>query len=148
ALLPLVLEHYELKSIREIRNVIYADGFTRDQVSEIAPEVVRIAGMDDIAYGIVTGAGEKLATIALGTIQQVHPPGDDVDVYPTGGVFGAGPLITDPFRKRLARQWPTATIREPRFPPVAGALIQAIRTLGIDITPDLRDRIGQTIPLR
>ena len=144
-LLPFVCQHYGLDSMREIIRVIYADSFARDQVSSIAPEIVRIAGYDAVAREIVTTAGQKLAEIALAAIRLLHPEGHSVDVYPTGGVFAAGALITEPFALRLSREWPAATIREPRFPPVVGALLQAVKSLGDEITPALLDRIERTL---
>ncbi|HWV23607.1 MAG TPA: BadF/BadG/BcrA/BcrD ATPase family protein [Thermomicrobiales bacterium] len=146
ALLPFVCDHYRLDSVREIIRVIYADGFQRGQVSGIAPDVVRIAETDDVARQIVTDAGEKLAEIVLATVRNLYEEGDAVAVYPTGGVFAAGQRITGPFASRIADGWPTAQIRTPRFAPVVGALIQAIRALGDDITPELLDRIERTLP--
>ena len=143
-LLPFVREHYGLDSVREIVKVIYADGFTRDQVANIAPEVVRIAQTDPVAHQIVTGAGEKLAGIVLATARQIHEPGDPVDVYPTGGVFAAGELIHDPFQSRILAEWPEARIHPPRFTPVYGALIMAIRALDGDISPATIARIEST----
>lgn len=146
ALLPFIREHYGLDSVREIIRVIYADGFTRDQVSTIAPDIVRLAATDDVARQVVTGAGGKLAEIVLATIRRLHEPGSPVSVYPTGGVFAAGPLITGPFESAILAAWPTATILQPRFAPVVGALIQAIRNLDGDITPAVLDRIAATLP--
>lgn len=145
-LLPFVREHYGLESAREIIKIIYADGFTRDQVSGIAPDVVRIARDDTVARQIVARAGEKLANIVISTIRQIHQTDDAVDVYPTGGVFAAGPLLTEPFETCIAGSWPTATIREPRMPPVAGALIQAIRVLGNEVSPPMLRHIKETLP--
>lgn len=145
ALLPFVCQHYGLDSVREIIRVIYADTFTRDQVSSIAPDIVHIAGHDAVARNIVTSAGHKLAEIALATIRLLHPPGTAVPVYPTGGVFAAGPLIMQPFAARLAEEWPEVVIAVPRFPPVVGALLQARKSLGDEITPDTLDRIERFI---
>jgi glucosamine kinase len=145
ALLPFVCQHYGLDSVREIIRVIYADTFTRDQVSSVAPEIVRIAGHDAVAQEIVTTAGQKLAEIALAAIRILYPEGHSVDIYPTGGVFAAGALITEPFDLCLSREWPTAIIREPRFTPVVGALLQAVKSVGDEITPALLDRIERTL---
>lgn len=146
-LLPFVMDHFGLTSMRQIVRVLYGPDFTRDKVSAIAPDVVRVARDDAIARQIVTSAGEKLADITLGSIRQLYRAGDAVSVYPTGGVFAAGPLITEPFHATLMRGWPTATVQTPRFAPVVGALIQAYRSLGDEITPALLDRIEQSLLL-
>lgn len=144
-LLPFVLKHFGLTSVREIVRILYGPDFTRDKVSAIAPDVVRIGRDDAVAREIVTSAGEKLAGITLGTIRQLCRPGETVNVYPTGGVFAAGPLITEPFHATLMQGWPTTTIRPPRFDPVVGALLQAFRALGDEMTPSLLDGIEKSL---
>ena len=116
-LLPLILRHYHLDSIRDIVRVIYDARFARDQVSVLAPDVVRLARAGDrVAVDIVRTGGERLAGIALGVARQLHQPGDPVTVYPTGGVFTAGELVTSPFKRRLTSAWPAVAIAAPRFP--------------------------------
>ena len=146
ALLPFLCNHFKLESIREIIKIIYAQGFSRDQVSGIAPDVVRIGQDDPVAHEIIISAGQKLGDIALATIQRLHCQGEGVDVFPTGGIFSAGSIIAEPFQHTILSQWPEATMREPRFPPVVGAYMQAIRMLGDDVSPALLDRMEQTLP--
>ncbi len=136
-LLPFVLEHYGIPGIRHIVGMLYGPSFTRDQVAGIAPEVVRISGQDAVARGIVTEAGELLAGLAVAVATQLVPAGSPVDVYPTGGVFGAGPLVTTPFREALGKGWPEATLRDPQFAPVYGALFRAYQAMDVAITPEL-----------
>jgi glucosamine kinase len=136
-LLPFVLEHYGLPTIRHIVEIIYAPDFTRDRIAGIAPDVARIAATDAVAREIVTLAGRKLARLATAVSRQLYPSGHPVDVYPTGGVFSAGPLVMEPFEAALREGWPNATIREPQFSPVFGALFQAYRLMGVEKTPEL-----------
>lgn len=131
ALLPAVLEHFGIPSIREIMRILYDASFTRDRVSRIAPIVADCAMSGDrVAMEIMTTAGARLGEIALGAIRQLDPSDETVSVYPTGGVFAAGPILTEPFQVTITTGWPTARIRQPRFPPVVGALIHAFRELG------------------
>lgn len=137
ALLPFVLDHYNLPTIRHLHTFIYADTFTRPMVSGITVDVAQLAKTDDVARAIVTDAAKRLANMVVATIRQIHQPGSDVDVYPTGGVFRAGELITRPFAAALLGEWPEATIRRPRFEPVFGALIRGYQEAGIEISPAL-----------
>lgn len=146
ALLPMILAHYQLTTIRDIIRIVYDAGFTRDQVSALAPDVVRLArDGDEVAADIVHTGGDRLAGIALGVARQLYKQGDPVTVYPTGGVFAAGDLIATPFRSRLTAEWPTAVIGEPRFPPVAGALIQVWKALGDPVTAERLANITDTL---
>jgi glucosamine kinase len=137
ALLPFMLGHFAIPTIRHIVEIIYGPEFTRDQIANLAPEVVRIAETDAVARRIVTTAARHLANLALAVARRLLPAGTPVDIYPTGGVFGAGPLITEPFRDALRDGWPESTIRTPQFAPVYGALFEAYRLMGIERTPDL-----------
>lgn len=143
ALLPFVLEHYQLPSIRHIVSVIYGADFRRDVVSGIAVDVAELAETDAVAAGIVDRAGEVLAGMAVATIRQIHGDGEAVDVYPTGGVFRSRRVMAS-FDHTLAELWPTATIRQPRFAPVYGALLRAYQQAGVEITPELLDRLRET----
>lgn len=136
-LLPMVLEHYDIPTIRHIVAILYGPDFTRDKVSGLASKVTALAESDDTARSIVRKAGWQLAGLALATIRQMQPPGTPVDIYPTGGVFSAGKHLTDPFKQRIADTWPEATIREPQFDPVFGALFRAYQAGAIELTPEL-----------
>jgi len=148
ALLPLVIDHYGLTTVRDIIRIIYDAGFTRDKVSVLAPEVVRLAREgDDVAAEIIRTGSEKLATIALGVARQLYQPGEPVTVYPTGGVFAAGDLVMTPFIDRLSSEWPTAVVSKPRFPPVVGVLIQVWKTSGDPITAERLAKVEETLPV-
>lgn len=137
ALLPFVLNHFRLPTIRHIVEILYGPDFTRDKVAGIAPEVARIAGEDPVAQRIVGEAGVRLAGLVLAVARRLFAAGETVDIYPTGGVFGAGPLVIEPFRTTLMGGWPEARIRDPQFPPVFGALFQAYKAMGVEITPEI-----------
>lgn len=148
-LLPMVLAHYGIGTIREIIRILYRGDFRRDEVSTLTPKVVALAEAGDaVAHTIVLTAGTRLGEIALGTIRQLHSPGDPAVVFPTGGVFTAGPLITDTFAKTIATGWPTATVESPRFPPVIGAYLKALEKAGIAITAPLLNALDRSIASR
>jgi N-acetylglucosamine kinase-like BadF-type ATPase len=131
ALEALVMAELGLAAMRDVMRVVYAAGFPRDRIARLAPKVADAARAgDSVARRIMTSSGEQLAELALAAIRQIHEPGEAVPVYLTGGVFQAGDLVRAPFRAALHLGWPDAEPREPRFPPVAGALILARRAAG------------------
>jgi N-acetylglucosamine kinase-like BadF-type ATPase len=133
ALEAVVMEHFELRQMREITRIVYRAGFSRDRISLLSPKVVVAAQAgDEAAIGILSYAGEELAMIALGVIRQLFSPGEEVTVYLTGGVFTAGDLLLDPFRHQLREGWPETEAVMPRFPPAVGGLIVAARAAGIE----------------
>jgi N-acetylglucosamine kinase-like BadF-type ATPase len=144
ALLPFMLEHYGIPTIRHIVEMLYGPAFTRDQVAGISPEVVRIAERDEVARAIVTTAGERLAGLAIAVAEQLGVAREPVDVYPTGGVFNAGPLVMEPFRGTIGMAMPAATVREPRFAPVYGALFRAYQAMGVEISGEVLGNLKGT----
>jgi glucosamine kinase len=145
-LLPMVLEHYGIGSIREIIRIIYDKDFLREQVSTLAPQVIRLAAAGDpVAAAIVRTGAERLSDLALGTIHQLHQPGDAVVVYPTGGIFDAGALISRPFTARLRTEWSTAVVMPSQFPPVVGAFLQALKKAGRPVTAEVRNNLAQSL---
>lgn len=149
ALLPMVLDHYGIETIRQIIRIIYDREFLREQISVLAPDVFAVAATGDpVACEIVRTGAERLAGLALGSIRQLHHPGDDVSVFPTGGIFSAGPIITDRFDATITSAWPTATIESPRFPPVVGAYLQALLHAGLPISDEIRQRLDTSLERR
>jgi N-acetylglucosamine kinase-like BadF-type ATPase len=149
ALTPMILDHYGLEEIRHIRRLLYVADFSRDTVSTIAPKVVAIARDGDaVAREIVQTGARLLGDIAVATIRQIHVPDDIVPVFPTGGVFRAGEIVNEPFAATIAAGWPTATIAQPRFPPVIGAYLKALEAAGTPATPALLARLDAGIRAR
>ena len=147
ALEGIVREHFGIGRMREIPRVVYREGFSREHISLLAPRVTLAArDGDDAARRIMTTAGEELARLALGVIRQLFPAGHGVAIYLTGGVFGAGAVLLDPFRAALHAGWPSAEARPPRFPPAVGALILAVRALGQATDEVWLDAVAASLP--
>jgi N-acetylglucosamine kinase-like BadF-type ATPase len=49
------------------------------------------------------------------------------EIYCTGGVFKAGPVLLNPFKRELRKNVPRFVLRHPRFEPVIGAFILALK---------------------
>lgn len=146
-LLGLVRVHFGVMHLRDLIPIIYDAGFTRDRIAALAPAVVALAQDGDAeAIRVMTEAGYELAMLAVGAARQLFP-GETipVDVYPTGGVFRAGELLLGPFRATLGQR-PGLIVHTPRFPPVAGAVIQAKRGLDEPVDERWLRRIGATMP--
>lgn len=147
ALLATVVEHFDLPMVRHITRVVYRAGFQRDRISLLAPKVAAAAGEGDAsAIRIMAEAGEELALTALGVIRQLFQPGSAVDVYLTGGVFSAGEFLLAPMRAALRGEWPTAEVREPRFPPAVGGLILAARSLDVPVDEPWLGSVAASLP--
>ncbi len=146
SLTTVVREHFDIATLRTIPRVVYRAGFAREQISLLAPAVSEAARTGDVvARRIMATAGEELACTAVGVMRQLFQGGEDVTVYLTGGVFGAGECLLSPFRQALRAQWASATSRLPRFPPAVGGLILAARALGQAPDASWLEMIGETL---
>lgn len=146
ALDTVVRDAFGAATIREVAREVYRAGFSREKISLLAPAVAAAAEAGDAtARQIMTSSGEELALSVLAVVRRLYQPGEAVTVYPTGGVFKAGDLVTGPLRAALARGWPHATIQPPRFPPVVGALILARRSAGRDADAAWLARVAATL---
>lgn len=147
ALLPFILDHYDLAQIRDIIRIIYAEGFRRDQIATIARDVIQIAREGDaVAAEIVATGASRLGDTALGVARQLNTDGETITVYPTGGIFAARDLIREPFAARIREGWSQARVVDPQFPPAVGAVIQVWKTMGESVSPDRLTRIAETLP--
>lgn len=127
----LVRAHFSLDTMYEIKRIVYHADFSRDRISHLAPLVMRAAAdKDGVAQAIVHEAAEALARLGSAVASQIAEPGEEIPVYPTGGVFEAGDTILAPFATYLQRGWPGSDIRLPALPPVIGSLIEAQRAAG------------------
>lgn len=137
AILPFVLQHFDIPTIRHLHGILYNEDFRRPMVSGLTVDIARLAESDEVARGIMTTAAELLATMVVATIRQIHTAGEPVNVYPTGGVFRAGALVMVPFEAGITAEWPEAQVTEPHFEPVFGALIRAYQQAGIEVSESL-----------
>jgi N-acetylglucosamine kinase-like BadF-type ATPase len=141
----IVLDHFEIETMRLITRIVYLAGFSRERISLLAPKVAQAAGAGDAAsITIMTGAGIDLARMALGVIRQLFAPGDSVAVYLTGGVFGAASILLDQFTAELRAGWPEP--RLPRYEPAVGGLILAARAAGVTVDGAWLRAVAASLP--
>ena len=118
-----------LASVRDIVSGIYSGAITRVQVAALARTVAEAAHTEDsIASAILMRAGGALAQLAHGVSERLFSQADaEFPVVPVGGLWAAGPILTDVFERSLKRFAPLAVVTDPRQSPVAGAVLRAQR---------------------
>jgi N-acetylglucosamine kinase-like BadF-type ATPase len=133
ALRELLLAGAEARDAHELMHRCYTDEYPRARVASLAVLVDRAAGAGDaVAQEILKGAAQSLATL-LGAVRgQLFRPGETVQVSSTGGVFRSH-VLRERFRM-LAELEDGNRLAPPRYPPAAGALIEAFRAAGVECT--------------
>jgi N-acetylglucosamine kinase-like BadF-type ATPase len=86
---------------------------------------------DPQAGAIYAAAGRELAAIVLATRRALRPPAQrTLDVSYSGGVFGSGEAVLEPFARALEESGQPLRLTTPRFSPGVGAALFAARCHG------------------
>jgi N-acetylglucosamine kinase-like BadF-type ATPase len=111
------------------------EAMTRDEVAALCPVVVKVAQSGDWkAIAILEGAGRELGRLGAAVIHRLGLGDAKFAVVPFGGVFKAGELILGSFRETIHATAPNAVIIQPKFQPMVGAVLLALK--GIDVAID------------
>lgn len=130
ALEDVIRETFGLNEVRDITRLVYAQGFSRATLANLAPSVAALAGAgDDIARGIMADAGRELGRAAVAVARKLGMA--EPMVHTAGGVFSAGEMVLVPFQKTVQTSIPRARISPAHYPPVVGALLLARRLKGL-----------------
>jgi N-acetylglucosamine kinase-like BadF-type ATPase len=102
---------------------------TRDSIAAIAQLVTRAAQEGDAAaIRIFDSAANELAAVVDAVRRALDfAPDEIVPLSYSGGVFHAGALILDPFRRHLAARCPKFDLRAPLLSPSIGAAVYAAK---------------------
>lgn len=145
-LLPAILDFMAVADLNALRAKIHYETPERPEIARIAGVVGNLAAEGDaVAQGIMAAAGQELAMAALAVLIRLSMWAEPSPVALVGGVFQAGEVVMEPFRAALHEESPLACIVTPRFPPVVGSLLLALRELGISSTPQVFRQIEDTL---
>jgi len=134
ALEELIRETFKLNEVRDITRVVYAKGFSRAGIANLAPSVAALAVDGDVvAREIMASAGQELGRAAVAVARKLGLT--DPTVYTAGGVFDADEIVCGPFRQAVQDSIPHATVRPASYPPIVGALLLARRLRGLSDDP-------------
>jgi glucosamine kinase len=132
-LLPRVLELLGLASMDDVMHRVYVEGMTRSSIAALAPTVVRLAEEGEPACSalLTEGARELVRCVEAAAARLPATPGPLLVTY-SGGLLGPGSALLARLTEELRRALPTATLVSPLLPPVLGACLLALTSLGID----------------
>lgn len=123
------------RSANELMHRFYTRGYPRARIAGYATLVDRVAREGDpIALEILHGAAQHLARLAAAVRRQLFSAGEPALVCYIGGVFEST-IVLERFRA-LVELEEGNRCSPPRYPPEAGALLEAYRAAGL--APELR----------
>ena len=67
------------------------------------------------------------------------------DVVMTGSMFEGGAMLIEPMRETIRKVAPKAGLIRLSVPPVIGAIMLGLETVGFQITPEIRKTMNESI---
>ena len=138
-----------MATLEELPARIRADRLDWTAIRDRLPPLLFDAALegDGVARRLVVRIGEEVGTTAATIIERLGMHEMDVEVVLGGSVFkGNGPLLMETIAARVQRAAPRVRIIRPEFPPVVGAVFQALRRLGIEVDAQVRANVRATLP--
>jgi N-acetylglucosamine kinase-like BadF-type ATPase len=140
---PEVFAHLEAPDLKTIYDRYHAGHISRATIAGLAVPVAAQAEQGDaVAQQILSRAAQELASMVSAVVRRLWPEGESVVVCPVGGLFRAGKPLLDPFRAALSATASAASLEQPRFPPVLGAVILALERLAVPLTDAVFETLG------
>ncbi|MEM0226314.1 MAG: BadF/BadG/BcrA/BcrD ATPase family protein [Thermofilaceae archaeon] len=146
ALTTRILEALGISSPDEILRKLYVEKMSISDVAKLAPIVTELASAGDaVARRIVEEAAKHLALHVVALVDKLSMRGEQpIKVATVGGVFRAGPVILEPFKRHLEEQFKVELIK-PELPPVAGALLLAYLLDGVEVEGTIVENLRSSL---
>ncbi|NPV67698.1 MAG: ATPase [Anaerolineae bacterium] len=146
-LMDAVPGYFGAGDLHALHTLIYSGAVSRPQIAALARVVSQAAADGDgVARMLLAEAGQALARAALAVLARLEMLESGMAVYPTGGVFQAGPLLLEPFAASLRDASPCSSVRQAAFAPVVGALLLALQQAGVSISGTTIEAIRASLP--
>ncbi|HYH01549.1 MAG TPA: BadF/BadG/BcrA/BcrD ATPase family protein [Bacillota bacterium] len=137
----------ERAGLSQIVRQIYQQDQGHRQLAVFSQLVTREAHAGDrVALGIIKRAAWELSTAARAVLKQLALEPGSATVIITGGIFDSEPLLAKLFIRYLNRRAPGFSIARPRFKPVVGALLLALKQINGNLSEALVRQMEATLP--
>jgi N-acetylglucosamine kinase-like BadF-type ATPase len=141
-----ILSFYGETSLRAVASRIYGFELERPEIAALAPVVMEEADAGDpVARRVVDEAAEEL-TVLLEAVAVAAGFTEERErvIVAAGGVLRPGSLLWRELARLIALRLPGFRLIAPRFPPVIGAFVLALRLAGVPIDDNVTDRIDRS----
>jgi len=127
-LVQAVLDHFDIRHLRDLINIVYNPQCTPAVLAGFAPQVLSLAkDGDEVAGEILRREADVLITQAS-SLLQAHPDVNVVGIH--GGIFQHNPWVGEKFSSRLQATTPNVHVIWPEYPPEVGAVMYAFKQKG------------------
>ena len=131
---PLLLEATGIRDMMDAVRRFYTTEFPRHRIAGYAKLVDQAAQSgDEVALRILDYAAHELATITCAVRDRLFRSDESVNVAYVGGVFRSA-MLREKFAAEMQARGKN-NVGPPRYGPTVGALIEALRSVGIHEEP-------------
>jgi N-acetylglucosamine kinase-like BadF-type ATPase len=140
-LLPALLTHYGESSIAKVVEKIHFEEIELDPHA-LCPLVFDVAARGDaVALAEIERLVEEIVLLSTVSLKKLDLMDEPVDIVLGGGVLtNTGETVVAPVRERVLKQAPLAQVRVVDVPPVVGAALLGLDTIGASPGAELRLR--------
>lgn len=126
---------------------IYQQNHGQRQLAGFAPFVTRAANAGDrVALSILKRAALELSQAGRAVLQKLDWAPGSAQVIITGGLFDTDQLLRELFTTYIKRFMPDVMISRPRFKPVVGAVLLALKQVNGALTDAVVRRVEAGLP--
>ncbi len=130
-LTEMIRNYLKISNVEEVVPMIYSGTLTMADVSNLAKLVFEAGRKKDrIANIILTEAGKELGLLAYAVIKRLKFKGKNIDIGLIGGIFKEKEYLLKSIRSVIPYN---INFKEPRFPPVVGALLMGLKNINEEI---------------
>lgn len=146
ALVELVPRLYGKASLRDVASAMYGHELDRPEIAALAPLVLEAAVQGDTVAGeIVDMAAEEILRLLEATVRAAGFTEErERCIVATGGLMRPENPLWERLAALIDRRLPGYRLIAPRFPPVLGAFILALGTVGVPVDTAVIDRIDES----
>jgi N-acetylglucosamine kinase-like BadF-type ATPase len=144
-----IKDHFMVNALPDVIQKIYEPGKARKAVAPLSQLVVKAADEGDkVAQDILLNAGKDMAKAIYGLLSKLfskklsdYQDSETTLLVLTGGVYQRSDLFIPTIQDELKTRGLRVEIILPQVPPVAGALVAALTSEGIDVTQSFLDQL-------
>lgn len=149
-----MLKGLRINDISDIMRRLYYDGFSgeghpmsKGELASLAPLVIEAAEKkDEVAGQILTQGVMELALMVQTVAKKLNFSNDSVQVVITGGTVRKSAYLKNLVHKEIKNMVTGSEICEPYFPPVAGAVLLALRLANAELNEKVFKNLEKTMP--
>lgn len=119
----LVLDYYQIRSIYDLKNIVYQKDYTKTKIADLAKLLdLALKQSDQVAHFILANNIGELLISLRPVVYKLNLSHRDFDLVLAGSLFSRQIIPFDTFCSKVKEEFPQANIILPELPPVWGGL--------------------------